>query len=392
MAVIDSAALLLRGHTYVDLGGGSDWLDESGNNYDGVITGATFDTDHFVFDAAGEKIVIADNDDLDIALADNYTLMVVVEHTSLAATQCVVSKKNLLTTDVGYAIYYSSGSDRYDAPLYDTGGLGAVATTWSSDVLVDTKYVVAQVANRTDDDITIFWDGVPGSSPPADPRTATSENAYDFIIGQTAAAASPLTGYVYAVAFWTSALSDADVVTAGTELLQTAVELTATISSTSTVGVSSLSLSQENAFTLIPDGDQTGDSVINEQGSTSNTYLSIDDDPDSPDLSDYVFTQGVDGYKFYDLSATPGDFSAVTSLRVRADVRKINISGFTVNLYAQVFNAAEDTNWTDEVVFATQATSDGLVEASYFTINATGLAATKPEWDAARVKVRWDYT
>ena len=169
-------------------------------------------------------------------------------------------------------------------------------------------------------------------------------------------------------------------------------DLTGSLTGTSTITVSSLSLSQENVFTLIPNGDQTRDSVINEQGATINLYQSIDDDPDSPDLSDYVFTQGVDGSMFFDLSATPGDFSAVTSLEVRADIRKINISGYTVNLYAQVFDADELTDWTDEVVVATEGTSDGLVEASYFTINATGLAATKGEWDTARVKLRWDYT
>ena len=391
MAVIDSAELLLQ----PIYSGSGDWQDQSGNSHHGVVTGATWDTDHWVFDATGEKIVVPDHADLDFGITDDFTYMVVFETADAtpAATMWLMGKKSSLGPgDAGCALWLQTNGYARGLVADTVDAAGTDAPSACSD---NTKHVIAFVRDQSvGDDITTFIDGSPTASPPNDDTTLTLANAIGLTFGQRGAQddTSRFYGFIYAAAVWRSGLSTADVVTAGTEILQTAVELTATISTTATVATSSLALSQENAFTLIPDGDQTGDSVINEQGATSNTYLSIDDDPDSPDLSDYIFTQGVDGYKFYDLSATPGDFSAVTSSRIRADVRKINISGFTVNLYAQIFDADEVTDWTDEVVVATEATSDGLVEASYFTINATGLAATKGEWDTARVKLRWDYT
>ena len=269
MAVIDSAELLLRGHIY---SGSGAWQDQSGNGHHGTATGATYNaTDKcFDFDTSGEEIRVPHHADLDIADGVGVTIMIVCETSDNSIDwQYLCGKKaNTGTGNAGYMYWIpTNGIPRgmvSDGTLY----VGANAP---SGITNDTKTVVAfrrSPHTTGDDDIQTHIDGSAGA-PSTDPTTATLANAIDFMIGNGATNGEQLIGKVYDVAMWRTDLSDADIATAGTEILQTAVELTATILSTSTVGVSSLALSQENAFTLIPDGDQTRDSVINEQGATS---------------------------------------------------------------------------------------------------------------------------
>ena len=143
-------------------------------------------------------------------------------------------------------------------------------------------------------------------------------------------------------------------------------------------------------MTLTPNADGTRSNVLNENTGTADLYTSVDDDPDTPTTTNWISAFDNDGYVFLDMTPTPDNFGDAVSLEVRASVEAALFTTDQSDLYAQVFAANETTTYTDEVLFATEA-SDGLVTAS-FTINATGLAATKSAWDTARIKLRWDYT
>ena len=142
--------------------------------------------------------------------------------------------------------------------------------------------------------------------------------------------------------------------------------------------------------TLRPDGDGTRSAVVTETGSTSNLYASIDDDPDTPTTTDWNSPGAQAGSMFYDVTATPGNFSNMTSLNVKVHTAAV---GFTVDsaaVYAQMFKSDETTALTDEVAVGSSG-SPGLADVA-FTLNAAGLAASKADWDAARLKLRWTYT
>jgi hypothetical protein len=144
--------------------------------------------------------------------------------------------------------------------------------------------------------------------------------------------------------------------------------------------------------TFTPNGDGTNTNVVDEADGTTNIYTSVDEDPDhNPTTTNYIGTKELDGSIFFDVTATPSDMDSMdTPLTVRADVDPQDFAADTCTLYAQMFASNESTNYTDEVSLATQASS-GLVTAD-LTVNATGLAASKTDWDAARLRLRWDYT
>lgn len=144
-------------------------------------------------------------------------------------------------------------------------------------------------------------------------------------------------------------------------------------------------------FTLTPDGDGSRSVVLNEANTTTNLFASVDDSPDTPDTSNWLTTGEGDGYVFLDVSATPADFGSINNpLTVRAYLDSVGFSTDTCVVYAQMFASDETTPYTDEQQVGTEA-STALVTAD-LTVNATGLAATKADWDAAKLRIRWDYT
>lgn len=228
MAVIDSAVLLLQAKNY---SGSGDWLDESGNSHDGVISGATFSTDHFVFNGSTDIITVAHHTDLDFGLSDSFTIMAVVEASAVPPPniEWIAGKKtDYAVGNAGYTLYVNTSSQPrlwlVDNSSNNAGDLAAALTQ-------DTKQVAAGVRNVTDDDIEAFTDGTGSGSPATDPSTGTGpSNTVDFTIGKAPSSVLAWTGKIYAVALWASALSDADVATAGDELLTDTVELAGTIS------------------------------------------------------------------------------------------------------------------------------------------------------------------
>ena len=144
-------------------------------------------------------------------------------------------------------------------------------------------------------------------------------------------------------------------------------------------------------FTLRPNGDGTITGIFNELGVTSGLYTSVDDDPDTPTLTDWNTSGEGDGNTFYELDPTESDFESILNpLNFRGYLDSTDFGADTAILYAQIYSADESTPYTDEVSVGTQASS-GIVSVD-FTVNATGLAANKAAWDAARIRLRWDYT
>ena len=139
--------------------------------------------------------------------------------------------------------------------------------------------------------------------------------------------------------------------------------------------------------TLLPNGDGTV-SAINSTDVTFSTE--VDDLPGSAG-SDYLYNDTADGSVFLTLENMPTDFASMRHIQFFYEVDTNNFTGDTCVLYGRVTAADETTAYTDEVQLATQATAAGTYSI-VVPINATGLAATKTDWDAARLKLRWDYT
>ena len=223
MAVIDSAALLLRGTQY---SGSGDWLDESGNNYDGVITAATFDATRkaFLFNSSTDKIVVTSNATLDLSTSETMTMIIVAEFVGISGFQCLVGKQQQTGSWApGYSIALNGGAGYAYAYVTDGTNSATLADLGSGVLAVDTQYQIAsRIDLATEDLIRGYWDGTEKYSGVSTSAIGSPSNAYNFVIGQTADATDPFNGYIYAVALWTSVLSAADIATAGDELVAAA--------------------------------------------------------------------------------------------------------------------------------------------------------------------------
>lgn len=147
-----------------------------------------------------------------------------------------------------------------------------------------------------------------------------------------------------------------------------------------------------------PAFDVDGDGANNGARSTAGTFWTeIDDDPNAgqPD-ADYIYgPNNGNGDVFCLLEAMPGDFGDIDTLLIEVFTAISGWSNDTWVLYAQIFDVTEATNYTDEITLATKsegADTTGDSGQLSFTINATGLAASKGDWDGARVWFRWDFS
>lgn len=221
MAGLADAVLLLQAKNY---SGSGDWLDESGNSHDGVITGATYVSDgiesHFVFDG-DDYITVADHPDLDFGNTDDFTLLVVasIDDATPAEDTVFVHKTNSSgSVWAGYAMGIETDGD-FRSRITDDD----VPTSEVVDIANGASDGVKAVfAMRRDagTDLEGFVDGVPSGSPTADNTTGSLANAYPFRIGAAADASIDryLSGKVYAVALIPLELTDAEIVSVGNAL------------------------------------------------------------------------------------------------------------------------------------------------------------------------------
>jgi hypothetical protein len=151
---------------------------------------------------------------------------------------------------------------------------------------------------------------------------------------------------------------------------------------------------------LLPNGDGTIATAVITRSSGAGTYFShIDEDPTSgqPD-SDYLYNAGAaGGDSHFDLTATPTDFEAMSALSAVTYCVPIGRTDDNIELRIGVFAADETTRYagdsggTQGAIVSGASNPSGL-HTTTLTLTAAGLAATKADWDAARVRANWIYT
>jgi len=217
MAGLADAVLLLQAKNY---SGSGDWLDESGNGHDAVITGATFTSDadgkYFAFNGSSDLMTIANHADLNFGTTDPLTAMAVCR-TAQTGSQAYLLDKN--QSGPGWALIYGG---TYTSLIVDDGPNRVYDLT--ANLTINTIQTVAGVRNIVDDDVESFLDGVGTGSPTTDTTTATLSNANSLLLGRFSG--FWWNGDIFAVAVWREALSDADVAAAGVALLAGASTIT----------------------------------------------------------------------------------------------------------------------------------------------------------------------
>ena len=217
MAVIDSAELLAQGSNY---SGSGNWLDESGNGHHLVPTGSpTFTTDHFTTNGSSQYLTASADSGLDFAADQDFTLMIVLSVADLtpASEACFVAHKSgaITANPAGYAIGNGSGG----AVSVRQGTGAALLNDAVSGMSESTITVLTARRDTVAAEFEGFIDGTGTGTPDTD-TNADITSAQPFRIGansQTTPAEYSAID-IYAVALWRSALSDADIATAGDEL------------------------------------------------------------------------------------------------------------------------------------------------------------------------------
>ncbi len=147
---------------------------------------------------------------------------------------------------------------------------------------------------------------------------------------------------------------------------------------------------------LIPIGDGTIDVAIDHDAGRGTPYFThLDESPDSPG-SDHVLNDQseTDGNYFISFTAMPSDFGTMLdTLDIRHSVDAIDdgSSNDALDVYAAIVASDESTLWSDEVIICDELDSVKATSTDGWTLNGTGLAADKAAWDAAFIRLRWDY-
>lgn len=149
-----------------------------------------------------------------------------------------------------------------------------------------------------------------------------------------------------------------------------------------------------SSVTVRPAGDGTTTSWT--RVAASGTFASkIVDDPDSNDGdTSYVQSPNVtDGQMWVTLDAMPSDFDLGVSVDIKAAAKKVNTPVMTVDLsdmYLQLERSDESTDITAE-----SSVCNVTDTANYVSFNRTCAVSgthTKTNWDAARLRLRFDHT
>ena len=212
---LDRCVLRLQGINY---SGSGNWLDEMGNGLDAVISGApTFSVDTWTFDGVDDYLSIPDNALLDFALTDDFTLMAIMSITDATpgSNFMMIGKGNTNNAVNSYTMYQTTGGGTFVRCAGDAGSaLDASPTNMTDGVEIG----CALVYDATADTLEAFHNGTGSGSAGADTSTVTFANSFDFTIATRGAKNAFAAMTVRAVALWDEALSDADALTAYTDL------------------------------------------------------------------------------------------------------------------------------------------------------------------------------
>lgn len=139
---------------------------------------------------------------------------------------------------------------------------------------------------------------------------------------------------------------------------------------------------------LYANADGTIADVVDELDTTTNLYQSVDDDPDSPNDTDWVNNTVDAASVFFHLTDMPADFVSANAAEIVVRYRGQNWSTGTLYLYAQLFESNESSSLSDEELVATVSSAGSFANTS--AISFSGLSAgDKNTWDTARLRLRW---
>jgi len=213
------------------------WADLSGNNHhftqngDPTHAAASGSTPaNWDVDGTGDYFTAPDDADLDVALADSFTVLAWVAADTNTGSDFVVGKKdNVVGNSAGYNLYMSSNT--YRLLLGDGAGISFTNNTSPTAPAAGTFAVVVAKKTVADDDLRSFQDGTEhNNSPTTDARTASQENSVAFSAGAESDGGAIFNGQFAAVAFWRSALTDTQIANLQNELTNFRVGVGATIS------------------------------------------------------------------------------------------------------------------------------------------------------------------
>lgn len=121
-------------------------------------------------------------------------------------------------------------------------------------------------------------------------------------------------------------------------------------------------------------------------------WEAIDDDPDSPNLADYVYDAGTtSGDLIVGLTDMPVDFQNMQSpVTVRASTQAVGFADDSDTLTVEL-TAADGTLLSNTVTLSTQAHTATALRTATLTLNAAGLAANQATWNDARLHMLWTY-
>lgn len=144
--------------------------------------------------------------------------------------------------------------------------------------------------------------------------------------------------------------------------------------------------------TLVPTGDVSIGTWLDNAGGGTNLWSKIEETIASAvDTNDFIKSAANPTGSppiVFDVTNTPADFTAITALSIQVRVARLNAAGNdTMGLQALVESSA-GVAWTNTLSF-TVAVGVAYANSSVtaFTVNATGLAASKAGWDGARLRL-----
>src|SRR3990172_575538 len=146
-------------------------------------------------------------------------------------------------------------------------------------------------------------------------------------------------------------------------------------------------VASDDLTSLRPDGNGTytgwTSTTCNGTGESA-VWGCINEDPDSPDDTDYISGPNVsDSTMFVTLSNLPSDALTVTSLDIKARHRKIMSGNDAITMGYQIYTGGESTALTAE---STTAVTTTWATATYSSVSITG-TNTIANWNAAYLRI-----
>lgn len=151
---------------------------------------------------------------------------------------------------------------------------------------------------------------------------------------------------------------------------------------------------------LYPEGDGTINTAVITRSSGAGTYFShIDEDPSTgmPDDS-YLFNAGATGGdSHFDIGAMPSDFGSMSTLTVDTYTEVVGRVDDNITLRVSVMAADETTRLAGDTSGTQGEAVSGADNPSGYhqttlTLTSAGLAASKADWDGARLRLNWIYS